>query len=94
MRSNQISLIFIAASSLLVASCGDDGGIPGPGDLCGLECGTLAEGSASISGIASVDAFFSSVISFEGKANGVSAGRCRRRSLREHPSSDRRERAG
>jgi hypothetical protein len=72
MRSNRISLIFIAASSLLVASCGEDGSNPVT-DACGLECGTIAEGSASISGVASVDAFFSSVASFQGKANGVSA---------------------
>jgi hypothetical protein len=74
MRSNRISLMLVAASSLLVASCGEDNPIAdAAGEACGLECGTLAEGSASISGVASVDAFFSSVISFQGKANGVSA---------------------
>jgi hypothetical protein len=72
MRSNPISLIFIAASSLLVASCGEDP-LGAVGNACGLECGTIAQGSASISGVASVDAFFSSVAKFEGTANGVSA---------------------
>jgi hypothetical protein len=82
-RSLGLTLI---AAGLLSASCGDDGGpglpsVPGPlkeaAEACGIdvdcEAGGLAEGNASISGIASVDAFFQSVLNFQGKADGVSA---------------------
>lgn len=51
------------------------------GDLaeqCGLdvncEAGGIAEGRASVSGVASVDAFFAAVINFQTKADAVSAG--------------------
>lgn len=48
------------------------------GDLaaqCGLVCPAegVLEGNASISGIASIDAFFSAVVDFTGAANGVTA---------------------
>jgi len=44
-------------------------------EQCGLTCAAegIAEGNASISGVASVDSFFQSVINFQGKALGVSA---------------------
>ncbi|PCC74398.1 hypothetical protein SAMN02745121_04497 [Nannocystis exedens] len=45
-------------------------------DVCGLECPLegLAEGNASISGIASVDAFFAAVVGFDKAALEVKAG--------------------
>jgi hypothetical protein len=47
-------------------------------EQCGLdincEAGGIAEGRASISGVASVDAFFAAVINFETKANASAAG--------------------
>jgi hypothetical protein len=47
-------------------------------EQCGLdvncEAGGIAEGNARISGVASVDAFFASVITFQAKADNVSAG--------------------
>jgi hypothetical protein len=49
----------------------------GLGDLCpDLACPAegIAEGNASISGVASVDAFFQSVLNFQGKADAVSGG--------------------
>jgi len=83
--NRHMSLLLIA-SCAFAASCGEDGtpSLPGvDGALkeaaaaCGIdvdcEAGGIAEGNASISGIASVDAFFQSVISFQGKADGVSA---------------------
>ncbi len=50
-----------------------------PGDLaaqCGLVCQEkgILEGNASISGIASVDAFFGAVVDFQGAVNGVNSG--------------------
>ena len=48
-----------------------------PGDIaeqCGLTCeGSVLEGNASISGVASVDAFFGAVIDVTTAANGISA---------------------
>jgi hypothetical protein len=45
------------------------------GESCGIdvECkaGGIAEGNASVSGVASIDAFFQSVLNFEAKAGGV-----------------------
>jgi hypothetical protein len=43
---------------------------------CSFDCPAegVAEGNASISGVASVDAFFQSVVNFQAKADGVSAG--------------------
>ncbi|MDD9941986.1 MAG: hypothetical protein OXU20_13155 [Myxococcales bacterium] len=47
-------------------------------EACGIdvdcEGGGIAEGNASISGVAQVDAFFQSVINFQAKADAVSAG--------------------
>ena len=41
-----------------------------------MDCkgGGIVKGNASISGVASIDAFFQSVISFQAKADNVSAG--------------------
>ena len=52
--------------------------LQGCGDLaeqCGLTCPSkgILEGNASISGIASVDAFFGAVVDFQGAVNGVNA---------------------
>src|SRR5688500_7697534 len=67
------------------ASCGKDGENPlGPVNSlaeelarsCGVDVdckGGIVEGNASISGVASVDAFFQSVIDYKGKADNVSA---------------------
>jgi hypothetical protein len=83
--NGSIGLALVAAG-LLAGSCGgEDGGpglpsVPGPlkaaAEACGIDVDCeagLAEGNASISGVASVDAFFSSVLSFQGKADGVTA---------------------
>ena len=73
-------------ASLAVAGCGkDENGnptFPDVGGVCGFVCpgdklgeATLEgidKGNASISGIQTVDAFFSAVLSFETAANGVS----------------------
>jgi hypothetical protein len=61
-------------------SCSAANALPGPlGDLaaqCGLVCAAngVAEGNASISGVANVDAFFGSVVHFQAAADGVSDG--------------------
>src|SRR6188768_3638794 len=76
-------LIDYRAAGLLLAVAGafstqacDDKDSP-LGDLaaqCGLVCSEkgVAEGNASISGVANIDAFFSSVVNFNAKANLVS----------------------
>src|SRR3972149_992550 len=85
----RILVLMLATASAVLASCGEDGPA-GPGDLipdgvkaelaksCGIdvECsaGGIVEGNASISGVASIDAFFQSVLSFQAKAGNVSAG--------------------
>lgn len=59
------------------AGCQNNNGLPGPiGDPCGLECPVegLADGNASISGIASVDSFFAAVVGFDKAALEVKAG--------------------
>ncbi len=86
---NNIGIRLVGVAALIVgAACGKDGApglptdlVPGASELakqCGIdvdcEAGGIAEGNASISGVASVDAFFQSVINFEGKANAVSSG--------------------
>jgi hypothetical protein len=47
---------------------------PGDKDDKGVEIKGIAEGNAAISGVASVDAFFASVVNFQGAATGVSGG--------------------
>jgi hypothetical protein len=47
---------------------------PGDTDADGVKVKTLLEGNASISGVPSVDGFFSSVLDFQTAANGVAAG--------------------
>ena len=47
---------------------------PGGTDDKGVEVKGIAEGNAAISGVASVDAFFASVINFQGAATGVAGG--------------------
>lgn len=63
------SLAMLAVLPAL-ASCGEDGGIPDiPGlDQCKLECKGVVEASGSVSGIASVDAFFTSALNFKAQA--------------------------
>jgi hypothetical protein len=41
--------------------------------LCGLECGSFADGEASVTGIGSVDSFFSAVLALEGKVGAIDA---------------------
>jgi hypothetical protein len=60
-------------------SCSNAGALPGLGDIakqCGLECdaGGVAAGNGSISGTASVDAFFTSVVHFDAAATAISDG--------------------
>lgn len=67
-------MVFAVAGALSTQACGEDGpGIPGSDTLlkeCGLTCSAegIAEGNASISGVASVDAFFGAVVNFDAKA--------------------------
>src|SRR5690349_2769599 len=81
----RLSLVLMAAAA--AASCGGEDG--GPGGLgavdkvaeelaksCGIDINCeagIVDGNASISGVASVDAFFQSVINFRGKADNVSS---------------------
>jgi hypothetical protein len=76
---------FLGLTALSVlAACGGTDANGNPVDplqtVCGFSCpgdseaGGVLEGNANISGIPSVDAFFSAVLSFETTANGVSGG--------------------
>lgn len=73
---------FLGLAALIgVAACGEDSIIDGickftcPGDeVDGTKIGGVAEGNASISGVPSVDAFFSATIAFRTATDGVSAG--------------------
>ena len=64
-------------SGLAIAApgCEDDGGLLGDiAEQCGLTCeGSVLEGNASISGVASVDSFFGAVIDVSTAANNISA---------------------
>jgi len=57
---------------------GVGGAIKAAGEACGIDvdckAGGIAEGNASISGVASVDSFFQAVLDFQAKAGNVSAG--------------------
>lgn len=73
-------IVLMAAA--LTTSCGEEGPVGeggGPlGDIatqCGLTCATegVLQGNASISGIRSVDAFFQSVVTFQGEAAALKA---------------------
>src|SRR5689334_2197193 len=71
-------IVFAVMGAMSTQACGKDGALPGGGALleqCGLVCAEegIAEGNASISGIPNIDAFFSSVVNFNVKANGISA---------------------
>lgn len=82
-----IKFLGLAALVAVTSTCGtdEDGNPIDPlKQLCGFTCpgdtvddvkiGGVAEGNASISGIAQVDAFFSATIAFESAADGVSEG--------------------
>lgn len=63
---------------LPAVGCGEDGlpgGLDNIAEQCGLTCDAkgIVEGNASISGNASVDAFFGAVVDFKGAAEGLSA---------------------
>jgi hypothetical protein len=71
-------VLFAVVGAMSTQACGKDGALPGGGALleqCGLVCAEegIVEGNASISGIPNIDAFFSSVVNFNVKANGISA---------------------
>jgi len=89
MAYRHMGLMMIAVAALAAGCGDDIPGIPDGGPVlpdvvcetaemvCGLDCdcsaGGIAEGNAAISGVASVDAFFGSVINFQTKADSVSA---------------------
>jgi modification target Cys-rich repeat protein len=65
-------MIFAAGmTALTIPGCEDDGPLGDLAEQCGLTCPVegIAEGNFSISGVASIDAFFSSVVTFNAKAN-------------------------
>jgi len=85
----RILVLALASISAGFAGCGEDGlpSVPGPGDdpvtralaeSCGInvECdaNAIVEGDVAVSGVASIDAFFGAVASFDAKAGNVSAG--------------------
>src|SRR5690606_16612898 len=71
--------VALFALGIPMAGCGEDGLGDGPlGNLaeqCGLKCSAkgIVEGNASISGNASIDAFFGAVVDFKGAAEGLAA---------------------
>jgi Polymer-forming cytoskeletal len=81
-----LSLFGAGLLALTSMSCGDDalgdGMKPDPitealAEQCGIDLNCesgLAEGNAAISGVASVDAFFQSVLNFQGRADMVASG--------------------
>lgn len=77
MKKFYSSLAMLAVLPAL-ASCGDDGNglipvdVPGL-DQCKLECKGVVEANGSVSGIASVDAFFTSALNFRGQASVLEA---------------------
>ncbi len=70
MKKFYSSLAMLAVLPAL-ASCGDDlGGITNPiTEQCELECKGVVQASGSVSGIASVDAFFTSALNFRAQAS-------------------------
>ena len=69
------STLALGLSTALSAGC-ERNPVTDGGDICGLGCPDegLADGNASISGIASVDAFFAAVVGFDKAALEVKAG--------------------
>lgn len=66
MKKFYSSLAMLAVLPAL-ASCGDD--LPNPlGGVCDLSCKGVVEANGSVSGIASVDAFFTAALKFKGQA--------------------------
>src|SRR5689334_9527213 len=63
------------ASAPTAASSAETLSVDGLAKQCKLECPSrgIAEGNASISGVASVDAFFQSVLDYQLKADNVSS---------------------
>src|SRR5215471_21713808 len=85
MNRNLRNLIFTVPGVVLGAvgmwSCGNAGAIPGLDDIaktCGFVCPAdgqhVADGKVFVSGVVSVDAFFSSVTRFQTTADGISDG--------------------
>jgi len=66
----------LGASLTLVQGCDDSGPLGNLAEQCGLVCPVegIVEGNASISGLASVDAFFGAVVGFNKAAIEVKAG--------------------
>lgn len=77
-RYSIVPVAFLGLSTAM-AGCGEDALGDGPlgniAEQCGLTCSAkgIVEGNASISGNASVDAFFGAVVDFKGAAEGLSA---------------------
>jgi hypothetical protein len=65
----------LVVGGFLAAGCGENG-LGNIAEQCGFVCegDAVANGNASISGVASVDSFFGAVVNFEGKANMVADG--------------------
>lgn len=72
-RWSPVSLV--ALSGLLIASTQGCKEVTEAAEQCQLTCAAegIAEGNASISGIAQIDAFFGAVVNFSATANGLSA---------------------
>ena len=71
------SLTVPVVAAISMTACGEDGGPLGDiAAQCGLECAAegIAEGNASISGVASIDGFFGAVTNFSGKATLIADG--------------------
>lgn len=70
-------VVALSGGALGLTGCGEDGTdvLPGAETVCpGLACAStgLAEGNASISGVAAIDGFFGSVVKFQSVADNVS----------------------
>lgn len=70
MKKFYSSLAILAVLPALV-SCGESGGLIPP--VCDLECKGVVEASGSVSGIASVDAFFTSALNLKAQAGVLEA---------------------
>src|SRR5215203_2331518 len=69
-----VGMIFAAGvTTATIPGCGEDGPLGDLAKECGLTCPADGEGivagNFSISGVASIDAFFGSVVTFSSKAN-------------------------
>ncbi|MEZ4383935.1 MAG: hypothetical protein R3A79_21565 [Nannocystaceae bacterium] len=65
--------LLLGIASIALQGCEDSGPLGELAEKCGLVCPTegIAQGNASISGLASVDSFFGAVVDFTAAADGV-----------------------